>query len=684
MPSRAIGEDTIVAERPHWKSLQALSPQASAADLCVLTLSSENGKGNGVMRSPAVALIVVTVSFGVVGRMLGAQPARRTGQPEIERVELRGVASVPMADVRRELTTRASSCRLGSRVPALRVRPGGPLDLAAIDSTLSGLRNALWDASYSDAILTPNVYVDARTRRARIRIGVTPRWRTRVASIEIQGNRRLPDAALRSALTLRPGSLYRRQDVLESQRHLYESPIVTSAFIAVPPAPDTARDSLTQVVVRVQERRPVQIGIEGGLNTSDFLQVAGRLGLFAIRGGRWQLITRVATGNLLAQQLEGEGPFTDVSADDSVDRPLVRPTWQARVEATRLWAGSPRNQLTVAAFGQRLSEPGVFVDRAAGLFTTFTREISDRVPASVGYRIERAAIDADDTYFCEGFGLCDATTVRVFRDSRRLSSVTLDAWLDRANGTVAPSRGQTLRFGLDYAAALTGSEYRHLRVDGAATAYRPVRSSVLAGRARAGLARAESDVFHPRMLFYSGGAQSVRGYGENQLGPRVLRASREALLASGCTDATLLDGSCDPNAAPSRAFSARPVGATALAEGSIELRMRLAGRFGSVVFADGAVLGPGAGSLPTRSVAAITPGAGLRYETALGALRLDAGWRPARTERLPVVVETRASGGSARVTRLATDRRWSSLDGANGRRGGMRSVTLHFAVGHAF
>jgi outer membrane protein assembly factor BamA len=695
-----------------------------------------------------------------------AQAARTTTRPEIRRVELRGVKSVPVEHVKRQLTTRESSCRLepltsicrvvrslvrkrylepgqverdvarirdfyrqrgfrqaqidtmvrptgrGVTVTfdvregqptlvesvsvdqttptldtaavrrAVRLRRGAPLDLTALDSTVSTLRDALWDGGYSDALISPNVYVDERTRRARVQISVDPRWRTRVASISIQGNRRLSHGAIRDALTLHPGSIYSRPAVIESRRHLHESPVVASAFIAVPPA-DSARDSLTQVVVRVQERRPLQFGIEGGLNTSDFLQVGGRVGLFAIGGGRWQVVARGATGNLLAGRLEGDGPFTDVSADDSVDRPLVRPTWQARVEATRLWAGSPRNQLTIAAFSQRLSEPGVYVDRATGLFTSFTREVADRVPVSLGYRFERAAVDADEGFFCEGFGLCNATTVQAFRDPRRLSSVTLDSWLDRANSTVAPSRGYTMRVGLDYASAAMGSEYRHLRVDGAATAYRPVRSGVLAARARAGSAF-ESGVLHPRMLFYSGGAQSVRGYGANQLGPRVLRASRERLLESGCTEASLLDGSCDPNAAPPRAFSARPVGATALLEGSVELRMRLAGRVGGVLFTDGAVLGTGAGALSSKSVGAVTPGLGLRYETPLGALRLDAGWRPARSERLPVVVETRTLNGSAQVTRLATDRLWTSLDDASGRRGGLRRFTLHFAVGHAF
>ena len=697
-----------------------------------------------------LALIIAAATLGATSSRLAAQDTARATGPEIERVDLRGVQSVPEKQVRRVIATRASSLghkrhleagALGRDVAsihdfywrrgfrevavdtivrpsnrgvavtfdvregpptivdsitvqqaspaldttairrALRLRPGVPLDLSALDSTLAALRSALWDSGYADATITPNVFADAQTHRAKVRIDVNPRWQTRVASIEIEGNRRLSDDALRSALLLRPGGLYRRTDVLESLRHLYESRVVASAFIAVPP--DRQGDSLTPVVVRVQERNPFQFGVDAGFNTSDFLQVAGRVGLFAIDGGRWQLITRGATGNLLAPSLEGDGPFTDVAPDDSIDRAFTRPTWQAQVEATRLWAGSPRNRLMLSAFGQRLSEPSAFVDRALGLGTLFTSEVTGHAQASAGYRFERAAVEAGDVYFCESFGLCDAAALGAFRDFRRLSSVSLGGSLNYANSPVAPSRGQTMRLDLEYASPVTGSEYDHFRVDGEASAYRPLRSWVFATHVRAGWAHTWGDVLHPRMLFYAGGSQSVRGYRENQLGPRVLRVRAADLVASGCSDASIAGGSCDPNAVPAGAFSPQPVGATALLEGSVELRKRFVWRLGGVLFADGAVIGPGAGTLSAEHVTAVTPGVGLRYETPVGALRLDAGWRPDRSERLPVLVETTAADGSSRLVRLTTERQWSLADDANGG-GGLRRLTLHFAVGHAF
>ena len=118
-------------------------------------------------------------------------------------------------------------------------------------------------------------------------------------------------------------------------------------------------------------------------------------------------------------------------------------------------------------------------------------------------------------------------------------------------------------------------------------------------------------------------------------------------------------------------------------EGSVELRKRLVSRLGGVLFADGAVVGSGAGTLTAERVSTVTPGVGLRYETPFGELRLDAGWRPDKSARLPVLVETTAADGSSQLVRLTSDRHWTSVDDANGRRG-LRRVTLHFALGHAF
>jgi len=132
-------------------------------------------------------------------------------------------------------------------------------------------------------------------------------------------------------------------------------------------------------------------------------------------------------------------------------------------------------------------------------------------------------------------------------------------------------------------------------------------------RAALGIAGSGPGILHPRARFYAGGMQSVRGFAENELGPRVLQARRASLLAAGCTDATIADGSCDPSSVPSDELFVRPTGGSSLIEASAELRVPLTRLLGGVVFLDGAYVGTGGLNSPARGKGAITPGAGLRY-----------------------------------------------------------------------
>src|SRR5205807_5484904 len=99
-----------------------------------------------------------------------------------------------------------------------------------------------------------------------------------------------------------------------------------------------------------------------------------------------------------------------------------------------------------------------------------------------------------------------------------------------------PTKGYVARLELQTATRYTLSDYRFNRalVDAAAYWHPSLRHEVLASHLRLGVVRAMTSstgdtVLHPRTRFYAGGAMSVRGYGENQLGPRVLTISEDSL-----------------------------------------------------------------------------------------------------------------------------------------------------------
>jgi outer membrane protein assembly factor BamA len=179
----------------------------------------------------------------------------------------------------------------------------------------------------------------------------------------------------------------------------------------------------------------------------------------------------------------------------------------------------------------------------------------------------------------------------------------------------------------------------------------------------------------------------VRGFRENQLGPRVLTIDPRILVEQGgCAPAELEDRTCDPNDAPVDEFVPRPTGGTTVIEASIEHRFPLWGRFQGAVFVDGALIGEGIGNLLGEGVGAISPGLGVRMESPVGPIRVDLGFRPHRVEELQVITEVQDADGVRRLVRLQTPRLYDPLQETS--RGFLAQtlsrLTLHLSIGEAY
>jgi outer membrane protein insertion porin family/translocation and assembly module TamA len=242
-----------------------------------------------------------------------------------------------------------------------------------------------------------------------------------------------------------------------------------------------------------------------------------------------------------------------------------------------------------------------------------------------------------------------------------------------------------------------------------------VSTTVLAARLRLGFIRplssgaSGSEVIHPRKRFYAGGSQSVRGFGENMLGPRVLTVN-PLLLGDlfGCDVRTAESARlCDPNgerttgkdagkSLPDEEFFPRPLGGTSIAEASVELRFPIWRKITGAAFVDGAVVGQAAfegfGDFVNiasfaRGTAALTPGFGVRYHTRVGPIRVDLGYNPTTSEEQPVVTEvcsvpvespTACRPEDRQIVGLTTPRRLT------GGRNLLERLTLHLSIGQAY
>jgi outer membrane protein assembly factor BamA len=586
-----------------------------------------------------------------------------------------------------------------ARIP----REGEPLDLIRLDSARVELQEMIEDRGHLDGVVRDTAEVDREARQARLRVSIEAGPRSVLESFDISGNDDVSDRTIQLGTVLREGRVIRRRDLVGARRSLYESNLFHEVSVDVPAQPDSAK----RVQIEVREAPPRLARVGGGFNTLEFIQVEGRYSDYNWLGGGRRLDARAAAGNLLADQLNAQGIFRDVLPDIPPledDRAFLRPTWQASLELQQPGFRAAENTLGAGIFAQRRLVPGVAVDQSFGGDISFTRLLRDRSPTTASYRVEVTRVQAGELYFCVNYGLCDLPTIEAVRQPRRLSPVALSLVTNQADDVLDPTRGWRTRLDVEHASDLTWSQFHYHRASGAWARYFPghMGRRVLGVRVRGGWVRPlggtgdalgldlfEGEILHPRKRFYAGGANSVRGYGENQLGPRILTVSPEALMdpngEDGCTEAEIAAATCDPHVAPADAFVARPLGGTTLLEANVEYRFPLWRELRGAVFVDAGIVGGREAARVGEGAWAITPGIGARYATAVGPIRVDLGFRPRTVEELPVVTEVVAEDGQPRIIRLETPRRWDPLEDASGFFGQlMGRLRLHVSIGQAF
>ncbi len=584
------------------------------------------------------------------------------------------------------------------------LKRGDPLNMIKLDSMRVRLEQSLWDRGYADAIVDTSVTISRDGSSAQVAINMNPRWRTTIDSIHVHGNKGVSERTIRRSLTFEEGDLFLRSDLLRSQRNLYESNLFRRAVIQLATDETTGVDSTKIVDITVQESPPREARLSFGFTTSDFLQAEGRFTHYNFTGGARRLTVTGAVGNLLAEQLNDKLIFSDNYVNVGSDRGrYFAPTYNASAEMQQPWFGSARNALALSVFTHRRSAPGIYVDRGYGTSATFTREVMLRAPASLNYRFEVTTVEAGDVYFCVNFGVCDRPTLDALKGHQRISPLTLTGNVDRTNDPFSPNRGYRGRAALEHASGFTFSDYRFNRASSEAAAFMPIRKrGALAGRVRLGWVKGVAstgeavggflgdEVLHPRTRFFAGGAQSVRGFGENQLGPRVLTVSAAELRAGklskdgplACPEATPIM-QCDPNsvAYQDEDFQPRPLGGNTVAEANVELRFPVWNQLSGAVFIDAGIVTQNLDRSLPGSRAGITPGFGVRYRSPVGPIRVDIGINPGRAERLPVISEEIVNG-ERRLVRLDTRREYGVSRG--GFMGVLDRMVLHLSIGEAF
>lgn len=552
------------------------------------------------------------------------------------------------------------------------------LFLASADTVIARLRNR----GYPYATILRSFDSDAAARRATATLEALPGPRMRVGRVAIEGLEALDTVTVHRMLSVEPGQVYRQTSLYDSQRDLYGTDLFRSVTVlladSLPPA-DRA-DTTVRVVVRVDEgpRHRVRVGL--GYGTLDCLRVQAGWSALSFLG---EARTLELGGRLsrLGAGYPADAGFKQTWLCDALAKDFTSDTIDYQATATIVQPGflSPRHTARVGLFAERRSEFGAFTRQAVGVNAGVTFNARRALPVTVAYGYSVGRTSALPAVYCSAFSVCDSADQRFLREGRRFAAVTATLTGIRLDNPLDPRRGSQVQASVMHASRAVGSDSLHEfnRAELEVAYYHPIgRSSTFAWRLRAGtilpprivLSRDTARFVPPEHRFYAGGPNSVRGYGRNELGPRVYVTADTTSPNREIVGTDTLYR--DLRTAPTGGNSAFVLNAELRVPAPVFPRRLRLGLFVDV----GQVWEREDELFDLRSIR-VTPGVGLRIGTPLGPVRLDAAYNGYAREAGPLYFEDPAS----RDLTLIHPRYEVATPS-----GFWRRVNLQFAVGQAF
>jgi translocation and assembly module TamA len=445
---------------------------------------------------------------------------------------------------------------------AMALKPGQPGRAADVVAAEGRVVASVQKRGYADAAAKPReVVVDHADKT------VSPGYRiaagdiVHLDGIQLTTNGRTHPEWLQHLAPWRRGDAYDPDDVAELERRLLDTSVYESVTVALAPASDLTPDGLRPVVVSVAERQKRTIELGASYDTTD------GAGLDA-KWTRYNWLGRADTFSVL-------GRVSKIDSRVQVD--LSLPHWD--VPQQTLAARAAVYSAMTPAYDQKGVMVSVDLTRRWGRNATF---------------------GLTGTYFTWGASLDLSRTSEVRIGSltalgRDIATVAglADMALDRSDDPLDPTHGWRISGRVEPTLLMGEGVLPYLKLQSQVSGYLPFDlrgDTVLAGRVHLGsiINGSVADIPAPQR-FYAGGGGSVRGFGFQEVGPRL-------------ADNT-------------------PQGGLSLMEASVELRHRLSERWGVVAFMDAGTIG--GQQFPTFRDLSVGAGLGVRYNLGFGPIRVD-------------------------------------------------------------
>ncbi len=397
-------------------------------------------------------------------------------------------------------------------VEELGVEQGAPVNFRTIRRGQTSIRTLYRNEGFPDVRLRSEL--ERTSSGLHVKLIVNEGTRVRVAGVRVVGNVKTLDSVILNELGFHAGGPVRIVDFQETQKRLYDLGIFRSADVR----PDSSQSGqeMQDVVIQVVERADLDVnyGLRYNVVTSD--QSADKelepksTGLEGVL--RATFINAFKRGTNI-----GFSAF--VQERHRLFRGTFRmPTFFRRRLITEITFESERevDRLEIAGFDTR----------ARTVTFQQTKKLRDK-------RYDRFALLWNvrvSRYF--GDTISEDGEVFDFDTNRPRFGISLIE--DHRDSFANPTRGRFWNVTAQYIPEIWGADLTYVRLYGQLFYYYPLTESIVwASAIRVGVANGSRELLLIEDRFQAGGANSVRGFEQNTLGPSVILESGEEIFIGG-------------------------------------------------------------------------------------------------------------------------------------------------------
>lgn len=547
----------------------------------------------------------------------------------VSRIDVHGLETLP---------PEVSAASLGA-LGAL-VKVGARLEEQAFADSEASLLRALADRGYAQAKSRRSADVNLPRHSASLGYWVEPGVASEFGRVTIEGLGSLPRRLVRRALGIRRGDPYSESDLEEAKRALLDLGVFSS--VSIQPQVERAEPGPSG-----RPRIPLLVKVERSKLRS--VRLGGGVRLDTIKSD-----THLTLGWEDQNFLGGMRKFLIEAVPGAVVYPTRLPEFQTPERL--LPQGRLRTEFRAPSFLERRTQ--AVMKGQIGVAPVLLARDQDSSAPILGYRDFRASAGLERPFrrfFTYLSGNLQTNVPFAYLgeldDALRSVTITYGALvtsLDLRDDSIRPHKGFFATMETQVAGPL--GDASDVRFTPEVRGYVPIsRRVTLALRGAAGLlfARNYGSTVAPNALtgesgltgddasvrrdwvrdiqlmffrgFFAGGAGSNRGYAAREIGPHGLIPYYIPGQAAQNLESTCVPGQDNAGACK------LPLGGFTLWESSVELRYPVVGDLSGTLFVDAADVAPTEGQFRFRPH--LSAGVGARYDTPVGPVRLDIGYR---------------------------------------------------------